>query len=110
MPTKTARKTIGFSGMLIVAAFVAGGVRAEFPPSGSLPAPSQESEACSACHREGGEAPLHKEWKDSKHGAANIGCYECHRARLDVPEGTIHYGVRILAIVPGSSCNECHQK
>ncbi|MEO5373950.1 MAG: hypothetical protein H7840_06665 [Alphaproteobacteria bacterium] len=88
------------------------GVAAEAgSPATPFPTLSKESETCSSCHKEGGEAPLHKDMKtDTKHGAANVGCYECHRPQSGGPEGVEHYGLKMIAIVPYSSCTECHPR
>jgi len=71
---------------------------------------SKESQACIACHREG-VAPLAvQQWAASRHAQVGIGCYECHQAGKDRPDGFEHFGQRISVMVTPDSCGTCHSK
>ncbi len=64
------------------------------------PALSEEEKLlpCASCHREV-TPEIYKEWRESRHGIANVKCFQCH--------GTYEN----FEVVPAtSSCMPCHAK
>jgi len=76
----------------------------------AAPATSKESQACVQCHEKGAAPLAVKQWAESKHAAMGVGCYECHQASKDRPDGFDHFGKRIGVIVSPKSCGGCHAK
>lgn len=68
---------------------------------------SDESAACVSCH-EGSMAGLVKEWRISRHFAADVGCFECHGAVATDPDAVEHNGYMISVIVSPKDCSKCH--
>lgn len=68
---------------------------------------SEESASCVECHEEGMPG-LVKEWRYSRHYAANVGCYECHAADPKDPDAFEHDGHSIAVIVSPKDCSKCH--
>ncbi|MFP3928602.1 MAG: multiheme c-type cytochrome [Desulfobacteraceae bacterium] len=82
-----------------------------------------EAVACIECHKQ--EHPgIFADWADSRHAAANITCYDCHRAeefdpdvsrkhyrqyeRDDRPYGTKEYRTPVAGVVSPKDCSRCH--
>ncbi|HWR83192.1 MAG TPA: multiheme c-type cytochrome [Candidatus Deferrimicrobium sp.] len=69
---------------------------------------SQESASCVTCHEE--QMPgLVREWRFSRHYAADVGCFECHAAESQDPDAFEHYGYDIAIIVSPKDCSKCHK-
>ncbi|MFQ6007345.1 MAG: multiheme c-type cytochrome [Candidatus Zixiibacteriota bacterium] len=69
---------------------------------------SDESASCVECHEE--QMPgLVKEWRYSRHYAADVGCFECHAAQIGDPDAFEHNGYNIAIIVSPKDCAKCHQ-
>jgi hydroxylamine dehydrogenase len=69
---------------------------------------STESRACLNCHGKQVTPLVVDQWAQSRHGAAGIGCYECHQADKKRPEAFEHYGKTIAALVGPTQCATCH--
>ncbi len=70
---------------------------------------SRESAECVSCHRE--KTPgIYEMWGDSKHYAANVGCYECHKADPSDKDAIKHKDHIISVIVSPKDCGNCHEK
>ncbi len=67
------------------------------------------SETCIECHRPGMPGIV-KQWEDSKHSEAGVGCYDCHEARSGDPSGHEHNGFNVTAVPSPKYCGECHAK
>ncbi len=68
---------------------------------------SPESAACVTCH-EADMPGLVKEWRHSQHYAADIGCYECHKAEEGDADAMEHDDYLISIIVSPKDCAQCH--
>lgn len=73
----------------------------------TTPPPSAESAACYQCHLEATPA-IAKEWAGSRHAQVGTGCFECHTAKEQDPDGWMHYGKQIATIVTPNDCSRCH--
>src|SRR4029077_8300847 len=71
-------------------------------------ASSKESQSCIDCHRSGAAPLAVQQWTRSRHAQAGIGCYECHQADKERPDGFEHFGQRISVMVTPKSCGICH--
>jgi len=70
---------------------------------------SRESATCMSCHRE--KTPgIYDQWGHSKHFAANVGCYECHKAEKSDKDAIMHKDFVISVIVSPKDCSGCHEK
>ncbi len=70
---------------------------------------SRESATCMSCHRE--KSPgIYDQWGHSKHFAANVGCYECHKADKSDKDAIMHKDFVISVIVSPKDCSNCHKK
>jgi len=70
---------------------------------------SKESAQCVSCHRE--KTPgIYQMWGDSKHYRANVGCYECHKAKSSDKDAIKHKDHIISVIVSPKDCSACHEK
>ncbi len=70
---------------------------------------SKESVTCMSCHRE--KTPgIYDQWGHSKHFAANVGCYECHKAERSDKDAILHKDFVISVIVSPKDCGRCHQR
>ena len=68
---------------------------------------SKESATCASCHKN--EHPgIYQQWGKSKHYAANVGCYECHKADKEDADAIRHKDFFISIIVSPKDCGECH--
>ncbi len=76
-------------------------------PAAVTGAPSTESRACVACH-EKTTPGLVAQWKDSKHHARGVGCWECHNADPKNPAAFKHEGATIVTVVTPDACAPCH--
>ena len=70
---------------------------------------SEASTECVDCHRDSSPA-LYQQWGRSKHYRANVGCYECHRAKKSDSDAMEHYGQTIAIIVSPKDCAGCHNR
>jgi hypothetical protein len=70
---------------------------------------SRESATCVSCHREKSQG-LYQQWGYSKHFRANVGCYECHKAKAGEPDAIKHKDSIISIIVSPQDCAECHKR
>lgn len=69
---------------------------------------SEESASCVGCHEE--EMPgMVKEWRISRHYAADVGCFECHGADPSDADAFEHNGYSIAIIVSPKDCAKCHE-
>lgn len=71
------------------------------------PLVTNENKTCVQCHRTQ-SAALVMEWERSRHGAAGIGCVDCHRSKPDVITAWKHEGVWISTLVTPKDCSQCH--
>ena len=69
---------------------------------------SMESTSCVACH-ETDMPGLVKEWRHSRHYAADVGCFECHQAQTGEPDAVEHQDFLISIVVSPRDCSRCHQ-
>ncbi|HHH13434.1 MAG TPA: hydroxylamine oxidoreductase, partial [Thiolapillus brandeum] len=70
---------------------------------------SRESATCVSCHRE--KTPgIYDQWGHSKHFAANVGCYECHKAERSDRDAILHKDFVISVIVSPQDCAQCHER
>jgi hypothetical protein len=68
---------------------------------------SAESRACVTCHEK--KTPgIVAQWRDSKHGAQGIACWECHNADAKNPAAFKHEGATIVTAVTPEACAPCH--
>jgi hydroxylamine dehydrogenase len=74
------------------------------PETGPL---SDESKPCVACHTL--KTPgIVAQWRDSKHGAQGIACWECHNAEAKDQGAFKHEGAIIVTAVSPKACAPCH--
>jgi len=70
---------------------------------------SKESAQCVSCHRE--KTPgIYAMWGASKHYRANVGCYECHKAKPSDKDAIKHKDFTISVIVSPKDCSQCHAR
>jgi len=62
---------------------------------------------CIECH-EADMPGLVREWRASRHYAADVGCFECHGAAETDPDAVEHNGYSIAVIVSPKDCSRCH--
>ena len=74
-----------------------------------FPKLSDESAACSECHRQQTRAIV-EQWGDSKHFRGNVGCFECHGAKTGAAGAYEHNGYTIHTIVTPAECARCHER
>lgn len=68
----------------------------------------EESATCIECHQD--EMPgLVGEWGASQHFAADVGCYECHKADAGDADAFEHNDYMIAIIVSPKDCSRCHE-
>ncbi len=68
---------------------------------------SKESATCASCHKN--EHPgIYQQWGRSKHYGANVGCYECHKAKKEDKDAIRHKDFFISVIVSPKDCGRCH--
>jgi hypothetical protein len=75
----------------------------------TLIAKSVEIDPCIKCH-DTVTPGIVKQWHDSKHSSAGVGCYECHKAKEGDPSGYEHNGFKITVIPSPKYCGGCHPK
>jgi len=64
---------------------------------------------CMTCHKD--KSPgLYQQWLESKHGANEITCIDCHGAETGEPDGFMHYDALIATLVTPKDCANCHDK
>ncbi len=89
-----------FAGFLALSSYTAVG----FTPKTM----SEESLACVSCHQVDNQS-IYEQWGSSKHYRANVGCYECHRAREGDADAFEHEDQIISVIVSPKDCARCHE-
>jgi hypothetical protein len=75
----------------------------------SVAQPDDPGAACVTCHTEWNPG-LVKQWKDSDHGAAEVGCIDCHGAAEGDVDAFEHHGVLIATLVTPKDCGQCHEQ
>lgn len=88
-------------------------IAAPAPPTGAakrsrpaaVPASSRE---CIACH-EGIHAGIVQQWRESRHAARGVGCFDCHQARKGDADAFEHHGALVAVVVTPRDCARCHQ-
>ena len=70
---------------------------------------SDESQACTECHKETTPG-IYGQWGTSKHFGANVGCYECHAADPKDVDAFDHNGWSISILVTPLDCKKCHEQ
>ncbi|GMQ83611.1 MAG: hypothetical protein BMS9Abin06_0346 [Gammaproteobacteria bacterium] len=69
---------------------------------------SKASATCASCHKE--KTPgIYQQWGRSKHFGANVGCYECHKAKSSDRDAIRHKDYIISVIVSPKDCAQCHE-
>lgn len=99
-------KAAAFLAVLIALAAFAPGAAAQTTQS-LPPKLTEASAACLECHAEAMPG-LVMEWRQSRHFAAKVGCYECHAAAASDPDALDHNGYTISVIVSPKDCAKCH--
>ena len=69
---------------------------------------SDETKKCLTCHQE--EKGMMKQWEDSAHFDAGVGCYECHKAEEGDIDAIDHYKFKVSIIVSPKDCGSCHPR
>jgi hydroxylamine dehydrogenase len=69
---------------------------------------SEEGKECLACH-ESTTTGIVEQWRSSRHAAAGVDCYSCHKANPQDPATFDHYGQKIAVIVTPNYCARCHE-
>ena len=69
---------------------------------------SKETQKCLTCHKD--KPGMVKQWEDSKHFDAGVGCYECHKADEGDVDAMDHNTFTIAIIVSPKDCASCHPK
>ncbi|MFC1715316.1 multiheme c-type cytochrome [Candidatus Poribacteria bacterium] len=75
--------------------------------TGTAFADESSSDECVECHKSGMPGII-KQWEESKHSEAGVGCYNCHEAKSGDPSGYEHNGYEITAVPSPRYCEECH--
>lgn len=68
---------------------------------------SKASATCASCHKEK-TVGIYQQWGRSKHFGANVGCYECHKAKSGDSDAIRHKNYTISVIVSPKDCGQCH--
>jgi hydroxylamine dehydrogenase len=89
---------------------LAGAARVQATPADPLADASEESRACIACHLKEATPVVVEQWKQSRHAAAGVGCYECHQAGKGDPDAFVHQGFTISVLVTPRDCAQCHEQ
>jgi hydroxylamine dehydrogenase len=71
---------------------------------------SKETTACLDCHTDVATPVATRQWKESRHSTAAVGCYECHRAESGEPDAFEHNGYTISMLVTPKDCARCHAR
>ncbi|MEM7201010.1 MAG: multiheme c-type cytochrome [Planctomycetota bacterium] len=74
-------------------------------PDVAVPA---SSERCVTCHEQSNPGIV-AQWLESTHAIRGVGCYDCHQAAENDPDGFSHEGFNIATIVTPRDCGRCHQ-
>lgn len=67
---------------------------------------SDETRKCLSCHKD--KPGMVKQWEDSKHFDAGVGCYECHKAEEGDVDALDHNTFKVAVIVSPRDCASCH--
>lgn len=65
------------------------------------------SDPCIVCHQKQNPG-LYEQWKNSRHGIAEISCLDCHGAEPGDADGFSHAGRLIATLVTPKDCAKCH--
>lgn len=90
-------RTLGVVGLLFLCSVVM-----------SASAIASSSEDCISCHQENNPG-LYHQWRNSAHGASDVGCFECHGADAGDVDGFEHNGAFIATMVTPKDCGKCHE-
>jgi hydroxylamine dehydrogenase len=97
------RRQMVFQGFMMVAlVFLTAGA------SLAIDRHSAETQDCLQCHE--GMPGVVRQWEDSAHWNAGVGCYECHKAEKGDVDAMDHNGFSIAIIVSPRDCGQCHPK
>lgn len=69
----------------------------------------EKNEKCITCHMKQNRA-LTKQWEDSAHEGADVGCYTCHAAEESDPLSFMHEKLRIKTVLSPNDCKSCHER
>jgi len=106
----TSHAVLGWCAGALLAIASASATAASPPvPPVVYPRLSEESAACNECHREQTPAIV-RQWGDSGHFRANVGCYECHASSPSSPGSFAHNGFTVHVIVTPNDCARCHEQ
>ena len=93
---------------ILLLALVVGLMILPFTDATADPRLSRQTQACLECHID--MPGLVKQWEDSAHWNAGVGCYECHKANRGDEDAMTHNGFRVAVIVSPKDCGECHER
>jgi hydroxylamine dehydrogenase len=68
----------------------------------------ENEDNCVTCHKTE-NLGLYKQWKNSKHGEAEVSCLDCHGANSDDIDGFEHNGEIVATLVTPKDCAKCHE-
>ncbi|PLY03823.1 MAG: cytochrome C552 [Desulfuromonas sp.] len=94
--------------VFVLLALVIGLIVLPLTASASDPRFSKETRECIECHTD--MRGLVKQWEDSAHWNAGVGCYECHKANKKDKDAMKHNGYTIAIIVSPKDCATCHPR
>lgn len=73
---------------------------------------TSQTKDCLECHAQDNTG-LYEQWGGSAHYRANVGCYECHKAKkgeVDALRDGIHDDFVISTLVTPTDCARCHER
>ena len=76
---------------------------------GLEPVVTAANRGCVDCHATNSPA-LVMEWEISQHAQFGVGCIDCHAAEEGDPDGWMHEGTLVSALVTPLDCANCHSK
>ena len=74
---------------------------------------TKEGKSCIDCHAKKNPGIVH-DWKDSRHGHANVSCIDCHQVKADSPmaaqncPGVKGTEIHVSLMVTPKTCGRCH--
>jgi hypothetical protein len=92
---------------LLIAAAIASSLIDAGADAAEVKSPADRSAACVECHSEL-QPGIVAQWRDSRHSANDIGCFDCHAAEAGEPDAFEHNGEVIAVIVTPRDCARCH--
>jgi predicted heme/steroid binding protein len=79
------------------------------PQVGTQAAVSEASSDCIACHTSNAFMTAQiVEWERSAHAKKQVGCYECHQAKVGDSDAIEHNGYTVSVLVTPKDCAQCH--